>query len=128
MSDPLSETSPPRMEKSYIMDFLRVEPQYRDTLFVSCFLCMTGSILLASGLQHHLLSYNVLCIALLTPVAMTITFNHKRENSWPLSLSSINEKVDLTYEVGYLFITIMGMAFMSMLQQNEYEAVFSKSD
>ena len=116
------------MEKSYIMDFLRVKSEYRDTLFMSCFLMVTGSILLASGLKHHLLSYNMLCIALLTPVAMTITFNNKSHHSWPVVEHTLNEQVDMTYEVGFLFITIMCMAMISMLQQDQYEAVLNKED
>jgi hypothetical protein len=40
----------PVIENDHIMNYLKVLPQFRDTLFVSCACCVVGIILSARGL------------------------------------------------------------------------------
>jgi len=108
----------PEIESNnHIMTYLRVETIYRDTLFVSCLCGVIGTILIVKGLKDHLLSYTSICLSLITPVVSTIVYHTKTGLNWSLRQSTVGEQVELTHEIAFLFVAIMGMALVSTLQE-----------
>lgn len=65
------------IENDHIMHYLKVQRVYRDTLFLSCASMLAGALLVTNGLKHHLLSFSMLCVAMITPVVSTITYKSK---------------------------------------------------
>jgi hypothetical protein len=69
------------------------------------------------GLKDHLLSFTTICLGLITPVASTIAYHCKTGLKWSYRSSSVGEQVDLSQEIGFLFVAIMGLALISTLQE-----------
>ena len=116
-----SSRSPQQDNNNHIIAYLKVETIYRDTLFVSCAFGVIGTILLVKGLKDHLLSYTSICLSLITPVVATITYHSKIGKMWNYRQSNAGEQVDLSQEIGYLFVAIMGLALISTYQQERYD-------
>lgn len=76
---------------------------------------MFGAILVVEGLKDHLLSYTMLCLSLITPVATTIVFRCKIGQRWPLRADPNNEQAGVEYDVMFLILSFIGMGLISML-------------
>jgi len=105
----------PIIENDHIMNYIKVQPVYRDTLFVSCACAVVGSLLVVHGLNSHLLSYTMLCLSVITPVATTIVYHSKIGCRWELKPDEFDEQADMVYEFGYLLATILVVALISDL-------------
>lgn len=80
------------IQNDHIMHYLKVQPVFRDNLFVSCACCVAGSLLVTNGLHYHLLSFTMLCVGLITPVVTTIVFASKIGLRWMVRTLSSNEE------------------------------------
>ena len=120
VESPTKKRSPAVESNNHLITYLRVETVYRDTLFISCACSVIGAILVTKGLRDHLLSYTSICLSLVTPVASTIAYHTKIGPQWAMRQIVDGEQVDISYELGFLFVAIMGMALVSTLQEESY--------